>query len=148
MTKSLACAIAVLLLTSTAALARCPTLTGFAAFQRCYLEADSAMELNTLRTLYETMLAEDRANARAWQYQHSLEALGAAGPLERRSRSELERQQHSLTPPEHRDIEVEMQRQQILRQQRSFDAGRARNQFRVDQGRVRSQDFFSGKGNF
>lgn len=137
-------AVLAIVLSSTAALAGCPTLTGFAAFKQCYLEADSAMELNNLRTKYETMLAEDRAKARARDDHHSLEPLGAAGPLARRAAPELQPNRSDGSPLAHRSIEAEMRHRDTLRQQRNFDAGRARNQFRVDQGRARSQDLLFG----
>lgn len=129
---------------ATSAAARCPTLTGFAAFQRCYLAADSATERNNLQTMYEAMLAEDLARARAGRNLSRPDLTAPAGPLARHVAPPSPQLGHVQTPHNNHTIQAEIEYRNRLRQQRNSDMGRARNQFRVDQGRALSQDLLFG----
>lgn len=141
---TLGCVFLGFVLTATTANARCPTLTGFAAFKRCYLAADSAMERNNLQNMYEAMLAEDLARARMRQNRSRTDGLGPVGSLSRHVAPQSPQVQHAQTPHSNQTIQAEIEYRNRLRQQRNSDIGRARNQFRVDQGRARSQDLLSG----
>lgn len=145
--KILTLVAAALAVTSTAAYARCPTLTGYPEFKRCFLEADSLADDAQARLQFETMLAEDLAKARTAQGRRAsfpLDPLQLGAPVRplKEETGSLER-----TPDSHRNIEDELRQQQWLRQQNNAQAARSRNNFRVEQGRARSQNLLYGQSN-
>lgn len=130
---------------ATAANARCPTLTGYAAFKRCFVAANSQADQQSLRLQFETMLAEDLARARSAQYRNAQRPVFPPRP-QALSHAEDTRAEIPSAHRDsgHRDIAAEMERLHILRQLDGFAASRARNEFRVEQGRARSQDLLYG----
>lgn len=142
--KALAFAAAALAITATAVVARCPTLSGYPAFERCFLEADGSFDRETLQLKYDLLLAEDLAKLRAAQYRRPPRSVEPIRPRSPRSRPVGDLNGRNRLPPSHRNIETEIQQRQGHRQQNSYDAARARNNFRVEQGRVRSQDLLYG----
>lgn len=139
---------AALAITSTTADARCPTLSGYPTFERCFLAADGSFDREGLQLQYDIMLAEDLAKIRAAQQRRPPRSVEPVRPRSLRDHPVGDLRGRNRTPPSHRNIEAEMQQRQGDRLQNSFDAARSRNKFRVDQGRARSQDLLYGTQNY
>ena len=144
--KPLLITAALLSITATAAGAGCPTLSGYMAFKRCYLETGGLQDPGNLQALYDKLRAEDIARVRAAQNSQALRPDTALRQDTGLAPSDDRFKAQNRTPLSHRNTEAEINLEQALRQQNSFDAARALNNQRVEQGRARSQNLLYGQG--
>ena len=141
--KTTILAVGLVAISSLAAQARCPTLNGYLAFKKCYLEADGLTDRNQLELRYERMLAEDLANLRTRQGALHSRSLKDGRTTHLPNQPYLN--PHNRTLPGHRTIEAEISQRQRQQQQNSLNLGRARNSLSVERGRIRSQDLLYGQ---